>query len=40
MSTQSILTWVVVAASRLLPSQYQSLAILVAAATRHDWLNP
>src|SRR5262249_10170842 len=34
MPTQSILTWVVVATSRLLPSQSQPLAVLVAAAIR------
>ncbi len=34
LSTQSILTWVVIATSRLPPSQSQTLAILVAAALR------
>jgi hypothetical protein len=34
MSTQSILTWVLVATTRLLPSQSRTLAVLVAAAIR------
>jgi hypothetical protein len=33
MSTQSLLTWVVLATARLLPSQSRTLAVLVAAAT-------
>ncbi len=39
MSTQSILTWVVIATSRLLPSQSRTLAILVAAAIRCEHPN-
>ena len=34
MSTQSILTWVLTATTRLLPSQSKTLAVLVAAALR------
>ena len=34
MSTQSILTWVLTATTRLLPSQSKTLAVLVAAAIR------
>src|SRR5262245_29975069 len=34
LSTQSILTWVVLATARLLPSQSRPLAVLVAAALR------
>src|SRR6516165_2422401 len=36
MSTQSILTWVLTATARLLPSQSQTLAALVAAAIRTE----
>jgi len=36
MSTQSILTWVLTATTRLLPSQSKTLAVLVAAAIRTE----